>query len=154
MSFSLIFDGVLAALLMATIAYAVVLNRKLTELRQSRGEMERLIGEFAEATQQAEQGVGALRERAEDAQNVLDRRVAAAEGRLEEARKLADDLAFMIDKGGKLADRLEKGVTGAIKATDGPVAAPSARPCPAGPRPAAAEDGPESELLRTLDRVR
>ncbi len=154
MSFSLIFDGMLAALLMATIAYAVVLNRKLTELRQSRGEMERLIGEFAEATQQAEQGVGALRARAEDAQSVLDRRVAAAEGRLEEARKLADDLAFMIDKGGKLADRLEKGVTGAIKAADAPPAAPATRPRTAGARPAAVEDGPESELLRTLDRVR
>lgn len=154
MSFSLIADGLLAALLTATIAYAVVLNRKLTELRQSRGEMERLIGEFAEATQQAEQGVGALRQRADEAQSTLDQRVAAVESRLDDARKLADDLAFMIEKGGKLADKLERGVTGAIKAPEAQPA-PVAAPAPAArPRAAADDESPEARLLRTLDRVR
>jgi phage-related tail protein len=152
-TFSLIFDGVLAALLTATIAYAVILNRKLTELRQSRGEMERLIAEFAEATQQAEQGVGVLRERADEAQATLDERVSAAESRLDEARKLADDLAFMLDRGGKLADRLEMGVTGAIKSTEAP-AAPAPRPVGSAQRREAADDSPEAKLLRTLDRVR
>ena len=84
MSFSLIFDGALAALLMATITYAVILNRKLTELRNSRTEMESLIREFAEATQQAEQGVTALHERAEQASGTLDERVSDAEARVED----------------------------------------------------------------------
>ncbi|WP_421709124.1 DUF6468 domain-containing protein [Algihabitans sp.] len=148
MSFSVIFDGALAALLMATITYAVILNRKLTELRNSRTEMERLIGEFAEATQQAEQGVTALHERAEQASGTLDQRVAAAEARVEEARKLADDLAFMIDRGGRLADRLEHDVSNSIKKTETSVTSP------APPAAAAPPDSPEAQLLRTLDRVR
>lgn len=148
MSFSLIFDGALAALLMATITYAVILNRKLTELRNSRTEMESLIREFAEATQQAEQGVTALHERAEQASGTLDERVSDAEARVEEARKLADDLAFMIDRGGRLADRLEHDVSASIKKTDTRTPAPATAPS------ASDVESPEAQLLRTLDRVR
>jgi hypothetical protein len=69
---------------------------------------------------------------------------------VDDARRLADDLAFMIEKGGKLADRLEKGVTGAIKTADAPAAAPA--PARAGRPPE--DDTPEARLLRSLDRVR
>jgi hypothetical protein len=72
--FSLLFDAVVAALLVATIVYAVILNRKLTQLRDARGEMERLLGGFVEATSRAERGLAALREAAGACGEELQRR--------------------------------------------------------------------------------
>ena len=71
-----------------------------------------------------------------------------AEARVEEARKLADDLAFMIDRGGRLADRLEHDVSASIKKTDTRTPAPATAPS------ASDVESPEAQLLRTLDRVR
>ena len=60
----------------------------------------------------------------------------------------ADDLAFMIDRGGRLADRLEHDVSASIKKTDARASAPVAAASES------AVDSPEAQLLRTLDRVR
>ncbi|MEK9753964.1 MAG: DUF6468 domain-containing protein [Rhodospirillaceae bacterium] len=61
MPLSLILDIVLAVLLVVTIGYAVVLNRRLGALRQNKDELERLASGFVETTSRAERGIGELR---------------------------------------------------------------------------------------------
>lgn len=101
---SLALDVVLAVLLFAMIAYAAVLNKRLDTLRESKSEMENLAQRLVESTQHAEKGLADLKNAANETGNDLSKRV-------EEARKLADDLRFLVDKGSGLADRLEKQVT-------------------------------------------
>lgn len=96
---SLIFDVVLAGLLIATIAYAIILNRGLTQLHQSRGEMEGLIRNFSEATARAEAGIKAMKRTASESGEALQRNIERAQG-------LRDELQFMIEAGDSLAHRL------------------------------------------------
>jgi len=96
---SLIIDLVVAGLLVATIVYASVLNRKLATLRSSKQEMESLAGRLVESTQHAERALADLKSAANETGDQLERRVG-------EARNLVDDLRFLVDKGSGLADRL------------------------------------------------
>lgn len=97
---SIALDIVVAVLLVATIAYATVLNRKLAVLRNTKQEMETLINRLIENTEQAERGLAQLKAAAGDTGSALERKV-------EEAKGLSDDLGFMVDKANALADRLE-----------------------------------------------
>ncbi len=126
MEFSLIIDALIAVLLVATIAYAAVLNRKLGVLRAGKSEMEALIASFSESTERASSGVETLKQEA-------GRSGAALQNKVEVARGLVDDLGFLIEKGTKLAERLDGGV-GAARAK--PAAGLAAKPAPAPPSPA------------------
>lgn len=128
MSFSLgmILDVTLVVLLGATIGYCVALHRRLGELRAAQSELPRLIDNFIEATRRAEAGIAGLKAAS----------AATAEEigpKLGEAQVLREDLAFMIDHGGKLADRLEAAVRVARVEAQNRAAAPmaAARPDPA-----------------------
>ena len=96
---SLIVDIVMAGLLVATIVYASVLNRKLATLRSSKQEMEALSGRLVESSQHAERALSDLKKAASESGDDLERRIAEAQG-------LVDDLRFLVDKGSGLADRL------------------------------------------------
>src|SRR3546814_13107017 len=87
---------------MTAIGYAVALNRKLAALRSTRGELEKLFADFAAATGQAEGGLQALKQGSGDAAQALARNVS-------DACRLADEMAFLVQKGNELADRLEIG---------------------------------------------
>jgi len=128
----LLTDGFLAVLLLVTIGYAVVLNRKLAALRDLRGDMERAVADFAEAQREAERGLAELRDRAEVLSVDLREQVGSAAGRLDEARGLADDLHFLVDKGQSLADRLERAITGGrqLAAPSSAAGAPAPRSAP------------------------
>jgi hypothetical protein len=117
----LILDLVVATLLVATIVYATVLNRKLTALRDNKREMEALVNRLVESTAHAERGLADLKVAAGEKGEDLERRV-------KEARSLADDLSFLVDKGGSLADRLERQIGQARKATTKPAAVPADGP--------------------------
>lgn len=97
---NLIFELVLAGLLVATIAYAAILDRKLGAIRKSKSEMESLIKDFAESTVKAEQGLAELRQHAGSSGQELQQQVAGAS-------KLVTDLKFLVERGETLADRLE-----------------------------------------------
>jgi hypothetical protein len=99
LNFTVAFDALIAVLLLATIAYAVVLNRKLTALRNAKADMERLLRSLSDSTGKAESGIVALRTHASETGEILQRRIG-------EARALADDLTFLVEKGAPLADRL------------------------------------------------
>ncbi|MCS5657323.1 MAG: DUF6468 domain-containing protein [Dehalococcoidia bacterium] len=96
MTYSLIVDLFVAILLVVTIGYAIVLNRRLGKLRGDKAELEKLATTFGESTVCAEESIEKLRNAADMLQD-----------RMEKAEALRDDLAFLIDRGGKAADKLE-----------------------------------------------
>ncbi len=102
--FSLVLDILVAILLVATICYAIVLNRKLENLRRGKEEMEKLAASFGEATMRADGNIGKLKETARELQNGI-----------EKAQALHDDLTFLIERGDKVADHLEETVRFARK---------------------------------------
>ena len=108
-------DGLIVALLAATIGYAVVLNRKLSALRDAKAEMDVLAERLAESVQTARSGLDALMRLAEESGADLQRTTGSA-------RSLADDLVFLIERGNALADRMD-GAIGAAR-SEAPSAAP------------------------------
>jgi hypothetical protein len=93
-------DLIVAVLLVATIGYATVLNRRLAVLRGDRAQLETLIEGLTVATQRAEGGVAGLRAAAEDTGRQLEKRIEQAQG-------LRDDITYMLERGTAVADRLE-----------------------------------------------
>jgi len=138
MTAGLALDGLIALLLVATIVYAAMLNRRLQNIRNGRAELEATIAEFAQATARAEAGVARLRQHAESETAELDRR-------LERARAAVDELGFLVERAEALGGRLEAGIRGARDRPAPPAAAPSA------PEPAT---GAEDELLHALQSLR
>lgn len=96
---ALMLDLLVAGLLVATIVYAWVLNRKLSALRSAKPEMEQLIARFVQATARAENGLAEIRQTAEQTGEGLRQAT-------EEGQSIADDLVFLVERAGKLADRL------------------------------------------------
>lgn len=147
MDYKLVLDVVIAMLLVATILYAIVLNRRLGILRRNGDELAKLIGRFNEATMRAESSIPKLRKAADEAGQALQERV-------EKAQSLRDDLAFMVERADAMATRLESSVRTARN---------ESRPAPKSARPVVAfneeEAGDERseaerELLRALQSVR
>ncbi len=99
MTMTLILDGVLVALLVATVGYCVVLERRLRALRADHGAFARIIGEFTAATARAEDGIARLAAASAEHGARLDERTTAA-------RAATDELAFLVDRAERLADRL------------------------------------------------
>jgi hypothetical protein len=98
-----ILDLLVIALLIPTIIYAVILNRRLTALRKSRDELAKVVANFNDATMRAEAGIPKLKKATNEA-NV------ALKDRVEKAQALRDDLAFMIERAEELAAKLESAV--------------------------------------------
>jgi hypothetical protein len=92
-------DAIVALLLIATIGYSILLNRRLSTVRNDREKFEVLVRNLNAASQRAEGAVTNLRVTADDLSRRLEKKV-------EEARALADDLTYMIERGDSIADRL------------------------------------------------
>lgn len=99
MTYSLIMDFVLVVLLVVTIGYAMALHRRLGRLRRDKDELEGLAATFGEATKRAADSVSELRRTSEDLQEQIAK-----------AQSLRDDLAFLTERGGSAADRLEEAI--------------------------------------------
>lgn len=100
---SMIVDLMVVTLLVVTIAFAAVLNRRLTVWRQSRVEFERLIAEFNQAAARAEAGVERLKSASEQTGKTLQQAVT-------KGQSLRDDLSYLIERAEPLADRLNDSV--------------------------------------------
>ena len=114
-----ILDIVVILLLIPTIVYAVILNRRLNALRKSRDELSKVVSSFNEATMRAEAGIPKLKKATSEANLSLKDRV-------EKAQTLRDDLAFMIERAEELAGRLEGAVR--IARSEGGSTAPAQQP--------------------------
>ena len=144
MTLALFLDVIVAVLLVATIFYAAMLNRRLAGLRSNKAELEALIHTFGEACARAEAGVKTLRSATDEATRL--------QAYLDRSQALRDDLSFLLDRGSGLADRLEGGVRTArvevqsrpMPVVNDPEPAPgrAGRPLRGEPRPAAAEPEP------------
>lgn len=83
-----VLDIAVAILLLATIGFCTVLNRRLAALRRNESELAQVLVQFNEAAARAEAGVIRLKEASQEFAGTLRERI-------EEARALCDDLAFM-----------------------------------------------------------
>jgi len=154
MMLSLAGDGIVAVLLVATICYAAVLNRRLSVLRGDRAKIDEMIQALSAAAQRAEAGISALKEEAADTGKELERTIA-------NAKRLKDDLAYMVERGGGMADRLEGNIRARREEPPAPErkreakteTPPRAEPKLAAPQAETRAMGPsraERELLRAL----
>ncbi|HZB91112.1 MAG TPA: DUF6468 domain-containing protein [Stellaceae bacterium] len=100
MTLTLSADLTVAILLVFTLFYVARLNRRLGALRADKAALQTLVHSLTQASQSAEAGIRGLRSAAEEAGRELQKK-------LQEAQSLRDDLAYMIDRGGGVADRME-----------------------------------------------
>jgi len=96
----LLVDCVMVFLLGATIFYCLKVNKRIRVLQDSREEFAKLITQFDSTTKKAQESI-------EDLQRMSARVTDSLNERLDKANFLADDLAFMIEKGNKVAEKVD-----------------------------------------------
>ena len=108
MSMELLINIVVICLLVPTIVFAVILNKRLEILRNSRADLGRLIEAFNDATTRAESGIPKLKQAADSAGALLREQI-------QKAQTLRDDMAYMIERADSVTQRLEKSLNAAPK---------------------------------------
>ena len=143
-------DIALIGLLAATLFHAIRLERALGVLKRDRSTLEALIAGFNDSTSQAQDGIARLQEAADGAGRSIARQTEAAQ-------HLKDDLAFLVDRGDRLADRLDAAVRAARAAPGEASRDIAARPAPAmevADPPARMRSQAERDLLQALRLAR
>jgi len=145
MPVGMILEGLVAVLLVVTIVYSAILDRRLKALRTGQDGLKALIEGLDGATRRAQTSINELKAAADAAGQNLSVQVSKARG-------LTDELQIMIEAGNGLADRLE-----GARSAAGPREAREPRTAPASkaqaPRPKAPEDWEET-LLKALREAR
>lgn len=96
-------EVVFAILLIAVLVYAIRLNRHIGALQKNKAELEKLLAGFVSSTERAEQALERLKSSSKEKSDALDSLVGKAE-------TLRSDLAYMLDRGEEIANRLESGI--------------------------------------------
>jgi hypothetical protein len=91
----LMLDVLLAALLLATLAYCFALSRKLDRFRDSQGELHQVIRELAGVTINAERAIKGLKTTADETDAKLS-------DKLRRARALVEELTLLSAAGARL----------------------------------------------------
>lgn len=128
MPISLVLNVIIAVLLLLTIAYAARLNHRLSQLRNDKNELQKLAKTFADATARAEASIKQLKISSQALTNEVNR-----------AEALKDDLAYLVERGGRTADEMVANVRGG---TGGP-----------GGRGQAASQQPQDEESRLIEEA-
>ncbi len=137
MPYGMILEGVVAVLLVVTVGYCFVLDRRLQALRAGREELQKVVQDLNATIGRAQTTILDLKSNAGDTARILDERIAKAQG-------LADELSLMVQSGNSIAERL----------ADRPSArTASARDSGAGPTEET-RTGKEAGLLNALRQVR
>jgi hypothetical protein len=105
----LLIELVVVVLLGFTVAYCIILDRKLQRLRADEKAMRQTVIDLGLATDRAERSIDALRQGISDWENTIGARVRAAENSNEK-------LLETIQAGDEVLDRISRIVTGARKA--------------------------------------
>lgn len=100
----LVLEGLVAILLFATVVYCAMLNRRLKALRSGQDGLRQLIHDLQVATEQAQAGIGGLKEASDVIGKDLD-------DKLTQGRTLAEELTLMVEAGDRIADRLSNVAT-------------------------------------------
>lgn len=98
-------DGLVAVLLVATIFYSALLDRRLKALRSGQDGLRHTIDQLNTATARAEVSIGQLKQASGEVDSGLSEQV-------RRARSVADELSVMVTSGNKLADRLSGEIPG------------------------------------------
>jgi hypothetical protein len=114
--FGLIIESLVAILLLLTIAYSVILNKRLKRLRSDEMALKATISELITATEIAERAIGGLKLTVRECDQGLGER-------LRNAERLAVEIARQIEAGTEVMTRLRQIVA-------------AARPAPAAAAPA------------------
>lgn len=99
MSISLIVEIMLSALLLATVIYCALLERKLSALRKGQDGLRDTIGELNRAIVSASVSMRTLRATADDAGKVLQEQIGKARG-------MIDELSLLNVSGERIAQRM------------------------------------------------
>jgi hypothetical protein len=99
---TMLINAVIIVLLAITIGYCWLLNRRIKVLQDSRGELAQLLKHFDDSTQRASESIIALQTASRKIGDNIQHRI-------DKANYLMDDLAFMVEKGNKLANQMEAG---------------------------------------------
>lgn len=151
MTITLAADLTVAVLLVFTIYYAAKLSRRLNALRADKAALQVLVQNLMQASQSAEAGIRGLKTAADETGRELQKKV-------QDAQSLRDDLAYMIDRGGNVADRMESSLRARREepAREAPrlrpVEAPQPRPAEA-PARREAKSGPTNFIQEMAARL-
>lgn len=138
MQFSLVLDIIISVLLVLTIAYAVRLNQRLSQLRSDKNELLQLAKTFAEATTRAETGIQNLKISSE-----------ALQTEVQKAMTLKEDLSYLVERGGRSADEMVASVRTPSRST----ARTPSRPTDSGAGGASRHSDPEARLIEEAIRA-
>jgi hypothetical protein len=132
-SLGMAIESLVAILLVLTIAYCIVLNKRLTRLKADEHSLKAVIGELITATEIAERAIGGLKLAVRDVNENLGNQLAAA-------TQMSDQLHRQLGEADNVVRRLSKIAIAARPANSAEaVAVPVAKPSPAKAVAAAAE---------------
>lgn len=103
-------EAVVAILLIITIGYCYILNKRLVNLQADKETMRDMISDLVEATTMANGAIGQLREVAAEADNALN-------ARLEEAERFTLELASQVVAGQGVVEKIAK-ITSAARQSE------------------------------------
>lgn len=152
MTWTLIADGVVAVLLVATLVYVRRFSKHVEAIRASRGEFEKLIADLTKSTDQAASHLHQFKVTAEVAGGDLQARADRAQGLTAEFGKIGDDLKLLTERAESAANRLEAAVAKARQNASMSAAAASA-PSPAAVRAAPAVEFTDEEDDRKVSSL-
>jgi len=140
---TMVINAVIIVLLAITIGYCWLLNRRIKVLQDSRGELAQLLKHFDESTQRASDSIVGLQAASKKIGENIQHRI-------DKANYLLDDLAFMIEKGHKIANQMEASF--AVGRAQQRVSAqqPKQAPKPVIREPVVAEESEESDVSAKL----
>lgn len=148
MSWTLLADGVVAILLIATIVYVRRFSTQIKAIRDSRGEFEKLIADLTKSTDLAASHLHQFKVAAEVTGRDLQARVERTQGLTADFGKIGEDLALLIERAESAANRLEAVIA------KGRHVAPASAPAPvAAVAPAPAVELPEEEDDRKVSSL-
>ena len=93
-------DVTMIVLLVVTMGYVVILNRKIAVLSGAKKDLEGLLKSFSEVSEKAGADLASLKTEAAELGDALENQV-------EDALRAAEDIHFLTRKGDAVADRLE-----------------------------------------------
>ena len=104
--YGLVIECLVAVLLLLTIGYCVILNRRLARLRADEGSFKATIAELVSATDSAERAIAGLKMTVRDCDNTLGERLRASDA-------VSESLADELSRGEQLLSRIARIVAAA-----------------------------------------
>lgn len=144
-AFALFIEGVVAVLLVTTICYCVVLNRKLVRLRSDETALRATIAELVTATDIAERAIAGLKVAIRDCDSTLGERLRRAEA-------MSETMAGQLSQGEDVLKRITMITEAARPAVVATMPEPETAAKPAPSRAASAAAAAQALAMRLRER--